>query len=438
MLDAVVIGANIRGLVTAYVLDRLGCSAAVLERSSELGGADGSFRTAGGTWFDYGLHVVDFMRSELVTKLFTLATGGRVHRTTLRRGIVLRKHILPYAAERAALPDEIGRLLAPEPLIDDIGGGPPDRSALARAYGSAFTDVIFGEVLPSFRSEHRHVRFGVDPSRLLTNIYPWFFPRAKRRAVAGDPSRAFHDRLREGLPQDVLYPAAGRFAAFAEGFARNLDSSRVELVLGAGDLDIDVRPGTHTIESITAGGRRFVARRYFWAGPWPPLCRLLDLPCQDAATDRVHLGSFRFDRPVEARYHELLVGDPALTIDRVHFPGAFRRTEDPLVQIEFAVPLHDGAWPVDADAWRSAWLRDLVRLGIIGEDHRAVEFDHRSFRMHFNSFGAEGEPLRDADPSLLSPDSNVHPVAPSMANVNLNRYVPEVVASTVSILSRGP
>lgn len=55
--------------------------------------------------------------------------------------------------------------------------------------------------------------------------------------------------------------------------------------------------------------------------------------------------------------------------------------------------------------------------------------------MHFNGYGAEGEALRDADSALLKRDSNVHPVVPSMANLNLNRYVPRAVRDVTALLA---
>ena len=51
-VDAVVVGANIRGLITAYLLGQLGYRAVLLERGAAGGGVDGSFLTAEGTRFD--------------------------------------------------------------------------------------------------------------------------------------------------------------------------------------------------------------------------------------------------------------------------------------------------------------------------------------------------------------------------------------------------
>jgi hypothetical protein len=275
----------------------------------------------------------------------------------------------------------------------------------------------------------------VDESRLLANIYPWFFPRARRRSKSGDESRAFHDRLRAGVPQWILYPREGGFSGFAEGLLRKLDPSRIEVLMGASDLRLELAPGTHTVTAVHAQGRALRARHVFWAGPWEPLCRILGIPCQSVATDRVMLGSFVFDRPATSPYNELLVGDPSFSIARVYFPGRWRESDDPLMQVEFAVP-RAADWPADAGHWQAKWLDDARRLGLIGAAHRLVEFDFKSIDMHFNGFGMEGEALRDADPSAIQPGSNLHPVVPSMANLNLNRYVPRALAEVSAVLAR--
>lgn len=432
--DAVIIGANIRGLVAASVLHSFGYRVIVVDRASAIGGADGSFVTAAGNLFDHGLHVLDETRSELATRLFVKALDGQVRRLTLRRGIVLRGSIMPYAPEPHEMPRSLADLLPSLELVDDIGDDLPTRERLSECYGTGFADLIFGEVLPSYPSESRHLQFGVDEARLLTNIYPWFFPRGKRSAPSADESRAFHDRLRTGTPQAVLYPAEGGFGSFAHSLADGLIADGVELVLGATDLEVVVGPA-HRAEYVATGDRCFAATRYFWASAWPGLCAVLGLPCQDVATDRVILGSLRLDRAPNTDHHELLVGDPSLWINRIHFPSAFRGTTDHLMQVEFAVPIADATWSEDPDDWRTRWVDDLRRLGILDTDHTIEDFDVRSFVMHFNGFGAEGEALRDADPTLLDPDSNVHPVVPSMANLNLNRYVPRVVRDVTRVVS---
>lgn len=432
--DAVVVGGTIRGLVAAYLLGALGHRTILVESSPRLGGADGSFETPTGDLFDHGFHVLDEDRSELTTRLFRRALGGRVRRVVLRRGIVLRGHVLPYAPGSDELPPELRSLVHDGQLVDDIGSGRPSRDRLARCYGRGFADLLYDEVLASYPTESRHLRFGVAEERLLTNLYPWFCPRAERPIVDPDESRAFHDRLRTGRPQAILYPADGGFGRFAEGLADACDPSLVEVVTGAGDVEPEVVPGTRRFAGVRWADRRVEADRYFWGTSWPRLCGLLDVPCQDVATDRVVLGSYRLDRPAATEFHEILVGDPRYRINRVHVPSAIRGTDDALLQVEFAFPIHEEAWSSDADEWLSCWVGDLRSLGLLTAGHQVLEADFRSFVLHFNGFGAEGEELVDADPVLLGDDTNVVPLAPSMANLNLNRSVPRVVRDVVAAL----
>lgn len=436
-LDAVVIGASIRGLVAATVLDQLGFRTLLVDARPRPGGVDGSFVTAGGARFDHGLHVLDYMRSEVATRLFTRVTGGAVHRVTLERGIVLRGAIVPYAPRPADLPEPLRKMLPGDALVDDIGDAPPTRDRLARCYGRDFADLVFDEVLPSYPTEARHLAFGVDESRLLTNIYPWLFPRARRKRVVHDESRSFHDRLREGVAQQILYPREGGFGGFADAFLRHLDPTRTEALLGADDLHVEIEPGTHTVREVRAGGRRFQAPRYLWGASWPALCGLLDLPCQDTATDQLVLGSFVLDRPIRTPYQEILVGDPAVWINRISFPARFRESDDPLVQIEFAFPVAE-SWPSEAERWRERWVADLRRLGLLEDTHTIEEFDFRTFRLHYNGFGMEGEPLRDADPRLIADDSNLHPIVPSLANLNMNAHVPRTIEQVTRLVCAIP
>lgn len=432
-VDAVIIGGNVRGLVAAYVLNALGMRCVLLEPAPAIGGADATFTAADGSRFEFGMHVLDEDRSLLATRLFTHVLAGRFHRVRLRRAIVMRNAVMPYAPEPADMPDELSRMIASGELVDELGDAPPTRQRLGRYYGEGFASLIFDEVLPSFPSEHRHRAFGVDESRLLANIYPWFFPRAVRPHRSTDESRGFHDKLRAGIPQYVLYPHGG-FGAFAEALHDALDPERVEVFTGVGRPCIEIEPGMHTIRSVSVGGRTFEAPHYFWAAAWPQLCEILALPCQDTATDCILLGSFRLDHPPLGDYHEILFGDRAHHINRLSFPGRLRESCDPLLQIEFAVPCAE-SWPDDPAHWRSVWLDSLRRVGVIDDTHRVEHFDFKTRRMHFNSFGMEGTPLRDADPALLMPDSNVHPLVPSMANLNLNSHIPRTIVYVAAVMA---
>ena len=437
-LDAIVIGAGTRGLVAAYVLSQLGYKAVLVDKAPHIGSGDGSFQAADGTWFDYGMHVLDEMRSPLATRLFRHVLDGQVHRTKLRRGIVLREFLLPYAPSPTELPAELRQMLPSEALDDDIGNDLPTRERLARHYGTAYANLIYDEVLPSYPSEHRHLQFGVDEAELLVNIYPWFFPRARRAPKRGDTSRMFHDKLRGGMDQYVLYPREGGFGAFGRALIDRCDPRLIEVITGMRDIEISLEPGSQNIDCIRGAGRCLTAPRYFWASGWPELCGLLGLACQNPASDRIVLGSFRLDRPAHSNFHEILVGSPEHLINRIHFPGAFRGTSDALMQIEFAFPAAEER-PLEPEFWRSTWVESARTLGLLSPEHRVEVFDFKTRPLHFNGYGMEGTRLEDANPSRLDPTSNIHPVVPSMANLNLNDHMPRDVAYVTSVLAReGP
>ncbi len=435
-VDAVVIGANIRGLVATYVLSMLGYRAVLLERAPFIGGVDGSFNTPDGSWFEYGMHVLDYDRSEVATRLFTHVVDGKVHRVRLKRGIVLRNQVMPYAPEPAEMPEELRNMLPPGDLIDDIGDELPTRVRLSEFYGEEYANMIFDETLPSLPTENRHRAFGVDEAELLTNIYPWFFPQARRKPVSGDESRSYHDKLRNSVDQYILYPHDGGFGGFSKGFVSKFHPERIEVLTDARDMAIEAEPGSHRISAVSARGRRFEAKNYFWGASWAQLCGLLGIPCQNTATDLIMIGSFRLNRPANTAYNEILFGDPNLRLNRVYFPASFRNSDEPLLQIDYAIPCADKP-STDPDVWQRAWVEDLTTVGILDADHRVEMFDYKTNQMHFNSYGMEGKKLIDADPSLLRADSNVRPLTPSMANLNLNSHIPRNIAYVTSILATG-
>ena len=367
-IDAMVIGANTRGLVATYILSSLGYTATLVDRSKSVGGADGSFAVADGTRFEFGMHVLDEMRSPVATRLFTNIVDGRINRVKLNRAIVLCGQMMPYSPKPQDMPDQLRQKLSSDDIVDELGDQPPTRDNLARYYGQEYANVIFDEVLPSYPTENRHRKFGVDESELIANIYPWFFPRARRKGKTGDESRTFHDRLRNNIDQYILYPQDGNFGAFSEGFIRHFDDKRIEVLTGAEDLHIELEPGTHTVKWVSAAGRKFKAEYYFWGGAWPQLCGLLDIPCQDPATDQILLGSFSLNRPAQTDYCEILFGDPEYRINRVYFPSVFRDSTEPLMQIEYAVPRAENP-SFESDYWRDTWLADCGRIGILGDDH---------------------------------------------------------------------
>jgi len=422
--DVVVVGGNLAGLFLADVLSGFGFDTTLVEPGRSLGGWDRSFANRRGSLFDRGVHALAFRRSELVTRYFQKALENRVRRVDVVREIVLRGHRIPYNAPPPDWPDPLRRLLAPGEIVDDLGDAPPTRENLSRCYGAGFADLIFEEALPSYPSEHRHAAFGVEPWRLLTNIYPWFFPRVPRTTPAG-PAASFQEKVRRGaVPEQVLYPTEGGFGAFVEALEGRLRARGVEILTHASDLALELEPETRSVRRMLAGGRLLRPGRVYWCGAVGGLYRQLDLPLPDLAPDRFRLGSFELRRPVEGATTEILVADPEHAIDRISFRGNLAGIPNRLVQIEFAHPREDPRFEGDAEAWRKRWLESLARLGVVADANEVLDFDFQSVPILYNAYGVEGRPMPEVEPHL-PPGSNLRPVLPTVKKININTRLPE-------------
>jgi len=423
--DALVVGGNLAGLFVAHTLAGWGFRTRLVERSTELGGMDRSFALASGAVFDFGVHALAHRRSELVTRLFRDVLDDRVRRVDVRRALALRGHLIPYHAPPEAWPEELRALLRQGEIVDDLQDAPPTRENLGRIYGAGFADLIFDEVLPSYPAEHRHARFGVPESRLLTNVYPWFFPRARRERPAARLSGSFQERVRRGeLPEQVLYPLEGGFGAFPAALRRRAEARGVDVVAGASDLAIDVEPGSARVRSITACGRSLRAERVYWCASPTELQRVLGLPTPDVRPDRFVLLSLELAREVEAPWTEILVGEPEHRIDRISFRGRLAGIDNRLVQLEYAYPARGpGSVPEGSAAKPSFWLQGAMRslrsLGLLEPGNEVRDHDLKRVPILYNAFGVEGvampEPRFD-----LPPGSNLRPVLPTLKKVNIN------------------
>lgn len=422
--DAIVIGGNTAGLIVAYMLGQYGFETRLLEKSPVLGGTDRSFLNRNGRRFDFGLHVLDYMRSEFTTKLYERAVDGAVHKVPRRRGIVLRDHVIPYNAPAEEWPDELRRLLKPGPLVDELGTAPPTRENLTPFYGKAFVDFVFDEVLRSYPAECRHLEFGVEEAALMSGVYPWFFPRARRGRAELNESRAYQDRVRERNEEYLLYPDEGGFGAFAEGFRRKVEALGATVETDVADLELDVEPETKVVRSVLAHGQRWYAPRVYWCAPPEPLCRVLSMPAPDTRPDRFVLGSFELDTRVTCDHTELIVAAVEHLANRISFPGKFTGERDDLVQVEFAFPRGSELAERGEGFWMESWIESLKTLGIVPRGAQVVDFDLKSVPLLYNSYGVEGEPMPDVTFELPE-GSNLRPVLPTIRNANINARVPQ-------------
>ena len=426
-VDAIVVGGNLAGLFFADTLAGWGFRTVLVERSAKLGGWDRSFENRLGSRFDLGVHALAYRRSELVTRFFEEVLDHAVRKVDVRRAIVLRGHVIPYHVEADQWPDALRALLPAGEIVDDLGTDEPTRERLGRIYGPAFADLIFDEVLASYPAERRHLELGVPESKLLTNIHPWFFPRARRPDEKEAVGGRFQDRIRRGeLPEQALYPAAGYFGAFPEALERRLRERGAEVIAGADDLALDFDGQTGQVRAVVAGGRRLSADRVYWCGSSSDLyCQLgQQPPVAELSPDRFVLASLELEQPVRGDWTEILVADPEHWIDRISFRGHFAGLPNRFVQLEFAYPAADTRFEGKEADWLERCTRSLVQLGILQPENTVQDFDLKVVPVLYNAFGIEGQAM----PELLFDlplDSNLRPVLPTLKKVNINTRLPE-------------
>ncbi len=148
--DALVIGASLAGLTISYLLSCLGYKVRTIERAPLIGGIDQSFQNRNGRIFDFGIHALEYMRSEYTTRLMLQAVDDQVVKIERKRGIVHRSCMIPYNVDKSEWPDELAAMLPDGELVDLLGSQRPTRENLARYYGKQFVDFIFDETLASY------------------------------------------------------------------------------------------------------------------------------------------------------------------------------------------------------------------------------------------------------------------------------------------------
>ncbi len=273
----------------------------------------------------------------------------------------------------------------------------------------------------------------------MTNIYPWFFPRARRTPAGIGPSRAFQDQCREARREILVYPMEGGFGSFVNGFARKFEERGGEIISGASDLHVEFDSVTRNVEYVKANGRCLEAPRVYWCAPPESLADLLSMPFPEVRSELFVLGSFEFERPIQCEFTELIVADPEHFINRISFPGLFSRTPNDLVQIEFAYPRHSDRHEIKESYWLEKWVASLQQLGIVQPGNTVVDFDLKVAPMMYNSFGIDGAPLPKLDFSDAIPKtSNLRPVMPTLRKDNINTRLPQFLEFVIADLLGRP
>lgn len=430
-----VIGVGLVGSITAYVLAQHGERGLLLERNQDPGGVNGSFADPEGHWFDHGRHVINADRSDFTSRFFREVLGDDgVREFDLHRGIVVRGHLLPYAAPPVQWPEELRENLRIDPEAPGVHLGAP-REAFARAYGQWFADLVFDEMMSAYPTLMWKREHGIPEEQLLDWLFPWFFPRtdlelppqqANEQGVYSAESRNYHHDSRHADPprEPVLYPASGGYARWIHAMLEQA-AETMEIRTGLADTTADIDPETLEVRSVAAGGVRYTADRVFWCAPLPVLCKAVGWELPGGEPQWELLGSFTFDRPVNTDCHEILCADPRHQIRRINFPGRIAGdAPGRTVQVEYTTLGEEARQP--GDEWRAEWLRSLHDLGVIDPGTEPTWFDYRPVprgvvsTADLQGFLAScGERLYGANGNLFTPHLAV-------ASDNNARLVPRV------------
>jgi len=435
-VENLIIGAGLVGSITAWILAQHGKTGVLLERNADPGGVNGSFADPDGNWFDHGRHVINADRSDFTTRFFRQVLGqDGVREFDLQRGIIVKGHLIPYAAPPELWPDEIKNRLEQNSGKPGIHLG-STRAEFAQAYGSWFADLVFDEMMrayPILMWKHEH---GISEEKLLDWLFPWFFPRTNMEqhpetvselGVYSDESRLYHYESRHADPpaEPVLYPAGkGGYAAWIHAMLDGAAES-IKVHTGLSDIQIDIDPESLEVHSVTAGGQKYTADTVFWCAPLPVLCKTVGWTLPKGEPQWELMGSFTFNEPVNNEYHEILFADPAHKIRRINFPGLFEGNEQSkTLQVEYTTLGEE--LKHNPEEWRKDWLNSLHQLGFIKSDSEPKYFDFKKVSRGIVSTEDLSSFLADCEQRIRKANGNL--VAPHMAvaSDNNSRLVPKV------------
>lgn len=427
--ETIVIGGGLAGLSTAYLLTNQGYGVTLVEKSRELGGLTGSFRDELGNVFDYGYHALDYNRSVFTTNLFRRLLGDKVRKVKLRRGLLLENQLVDYNAPTANWPERLRKLLPKSEIADDIGST-PKRNDLERVYGKPFTDLIFERVLRSYAALRWKLENGIPEDELLELIYPWYFPLSAKLGGRDREWHRYHDRIRAGEEQEVLYPSAGGFGQILRALEAGINRDNFKLLSGVDSLSYEFDPGTRSIRKVVADGNEFRSRQIYWCAPIAVLCKQFGIALPEMKPQEFVLGSFAFSSEVDGRYHEILAGDPEHPIDRISFPCALSGAPNQLIQIEYFFP--EGEFSLSKEDWKARWLAGLVRLGLVKETNEPANFDFKVMKRGFVTKASYEEVVRICRDKIPHPESNIFVPFWGVGPENINRLIPSVFQNVMN------
>ena len=422
--EAVVIGGGIVGLITSLILTQSGYQVLLLEKANWLGGTNNSFKNKLGDLFDYGYHTLDLNRSPFTTKFFGKSLKEHFHSFALRRGIVIQGHMIPYNAPPISeWPDDLTRKIEKKEFADTLEGA-ATRESLSKIYGKHLTDLAFDEILSSYPTLLWQKKNGKQESELMDQIYPWFFPQSVKKFSSEKEWNKFHYSMREKDEHIVLYPSQGGFGAFIDGITNQIDKSKITIQTGLSMLEVDINQANQKITKIETDRDTFTADRYFWCAPLKIIGNLIGFPFPAAHPQILCLGSYAFREELPFHFHEILVGDKNIPINRISLPGKIGQKKNNLIQVEYSYPVGDLA--LTEESWKTDCLVYLQRLGLVPEGLPITDYHFLSANKGFISNNDPLKILEDFQRIIQTNTTNIAYPYIGLEVDNINRIIPSV------------
>lgn len=433
-IENLIIGAGLVGSLTARILAKHGHSGILVDRSPDPGGVNGSFTDKQGNWFDHGRHIINSDRSEFTRQFVLEVLKGQVRTFDLKRSVVVRGHIIPYATEIEDWPEPLRQQIRLDPTVRIKLGS--TREEFSRAYGKWFANLAFDEMLPAYPTLKWQLEHGFPEESLMRWIFPWFFPRSvieqapaegTETGVYSEESRLYHYLCRHANPpcEEVIYPTDRGFGRLIEEML-NDSQDQFRVYMNTTDINVDIDPKSLVVNNVHAGGKDYKAKRVYWCAPLPVLCNYLGWRLPKGEPQWEILGSFTFQDPVSMHDHEILFADPHFPIRRINNPGKISgQNNSRTLQVEYTTMGGDAG--KSADEWKMRWLENLQTLGLVEQENRIVDFDFRTLSRGIVSTEDLDDFLRSCKNKISNADTNLITPHLAVASDNNSRLIPEVV-----------
>ena len=432
--SVIIFGGGLSGLVTANVCSHLGIDSLLVENSNLLGGGNKSIKDKEGNIFDYGYHALDYNRSFITTKFFIKVLQNNYRKFKLKRGIIIKDHLIPYNEKINKWPKDL-KVLFSKKLQEDTIEGKLSRVKISKNFGKKFTDLAYKDILISYPSIKWSLENGGKEEDFFGLVYPWFFPNIKKKNQRKSEWEIFHDKMRN-VEHFVLYPKKGGFESFIKGIQNDINKKYCKIIKNTKNIKFQINSKTRNISSVKINERVFVANAYFWCNSPISLCKILGInikKMKSGKPQQIIFGNFVLKNNIKSNFHEILVGNPQHKINRISFPGKISNKGNRLIQVEWAIPLNTSK--IDKISLKKSWIASLMTLGIINKQNQikriSIIEETKGFVTKHN-----WEYITNAYRKKIYDEKGDNVIIPSfnLGPENINRVVPEAILNTTNAL----